>query len=309
MTSNTITPLTLQNASGNTQVNSAVTLPANVAASADVFLVKYNSNGIVQWATAIRGNGGMYNDIGYGIAVDATNSVYITGQYGMVDYTTPLTLQNASGNGQVNSAVTLPANMATSVDSFLVKYDSNGIAQFGCPPLYTKGSLTISSGSTISRQHGMAKDSSGNIYIIGSYNVSQPLILQNRNGSGQTESTITLPATISSDVYIIKYNSNGIVQWATSIRGTSTATGDIGYGIAVDSTNSVYITGQYRTADTSTPLTLQNASGNGQANSTITLPANAAITTDTFLVKYNSNGIVQWATAIRGNNKSTGDIG
>jgi hypothetical protein len=316
-TATTVTPLTLQNASGNGQVFSSVTLPASVAASTDVFLVKYNSNGIVQWATAICGNG-TTSDIGYGIAVDATNSVYITGQYSTANTSTSLTLQNAlltadgSSNWQANSAIVLPPPQTSgSGGAFLVKYNSNGIAQFGCPPLYTKGNLTISSGTTISRQHGMAKDSSGNIYIIGSYTAPQPLILQNRNGSGQTESTITLPATISntgSDVYIIKYNSNGIVQWATVIRGNNLSNNDIGFGIAVDATNSVYITGQYRQADLITPLTLQDASGNGQVNSTITLPATAAGSTDVFLVKYNSNGIVQWATAIRGNGTSS-DIG
>ena len=320
--SNTTTRLTLQDAlltadgSGNWQVNSAVSLPTSISAStADIFLVKYNSSGSVQWATAIRGTATSASDIGYALAVDASNNVFMTGVYytASASYTTPLTLQDAllaadgGGNWQVNSAVTLPANNTTGT-SFLAKYNSSGTVQFACPALFPKSVTNI---TTAMRSHSMAKDASGNLYVTGGYFSSHSFTLANRNGSGQTQSTVTLPASIGTstsvyDAYIIKYDVSGSVQWATTIRGTSTSGADAGYGIAVDASNNVYVTGQYTMIDTTTRLTLQDASGNGQADSQVSLPPCAANNVPVvFLVSYTASGSVQWATAIRGTATST----
>jgi hypothetical protein len=300
---NTTSTLPLQSASGNGQVNSSVTLPATT--TPEIFLVKYNSNGIVQWATAIRGGGGS-GESGYGLAVDSTNSVYVTGWYNAANTTTTVTLQDASGNTQTNSAITLPPAAASGLDAFLVKYNSSGIVQWAT-------AIRGNSGSNSDIGWGIAVDSTNSVYITGQYRtISGSLTLQNAllsadaSGNWQTNSTILLPGMsgTSTEIFLVKYNSSGVVQWATAIRGNSTTTSDIGFGLAVDSTNSVYITGQYRMADTTTPLTLQNASGNGQVNSSVRLPANVAGSTDAFLVKYNSSGVVQWATAILGTNTS-----
>ena len=308
---NSVTPLALLDASGNTQTTSAVTLPASIhTVYSDAFLVKYSTDGSVQWATAIRGNNTSANDTGYSLAVDSTDNVYITGLYRTANTTTALTLQNASGNTQVNSSVTLPAT--TNTTAFLVKYNSSGTVQFACPPVFPKS--ICNTPTTLFKQHSMTKDSSGNIYVIGAYYSSQTITLAHRSGSGQTQSSITLPASVGTsttvyDVYIIKYNSSGIVQWATTIRGTSTTLTDIGYGIAADASNNIYVTGQYRMPDTTSTLTLQNASGNGQVNSSFTLSANAATSTDVFIVKYDTNGTVQWATCIRSPGTANSDIG
>jgi maltoporin len=105
---------------------------------------------------------------------------------------------------------------------------------------------------------------------------------------------ITLPITAGTppgfDAFIVKYHTSGVAQWATTIRGLG---GDFGYGITTDSTG-VYVSGDY-TSDSEVTL-----------NNGITLPITARASPsatpgqDAFIVKYNTSGVAQWATTIRG---------
>jgi hypothetical protein len=279
--SNTSGTLTLQDATATGQTNSAISLPQTTGS--DAFLVKYSSSGIVQWATSIKGSS---FDIGYALAVDSSNNVYFSGYYSNTSGT--LTLQDATATGQTNSAISLP--QTTGSDAFLVKYSSSGIVQWATN---IKGS-----GSDIG--YALTVDSSNNVYITGQYNnASGTVTLQDATATGQTNSAISLPQCSTVDAFLVKYSSSGIVQWATSIKGSSS---DIGYATAIDSFNNVYITGQY--TNTSGTVTLQDATATGQTNSAISLPQSSG--TDAFLVKYSSSGIVQLATSIKGTNTDLG---
>jgi hypothetical protein len=61
----------------------------------------------------------------------------------------------------------------------------------------------------------------------------------------------TLPISVGQDAFIVKYNTSGLAQWATTISGTVS---DIGYAIATDSTG-VYVTGLY---SSTSAITLTN---------------------------------------------------
>jgi hypothetical protein len=50
-----------------------------------------------------------------------------------------------------------------------------------------------------------------------------------------------LPISVGFDAFIVKYNTSGLAQWATTISGTE---GDTGYSITTDATG-VYVTGYY----------------------------------------------------------------
>ena len=270
---NSTSTITLKNASGISQVNSDITLPAANAA----FIVKYNSSGVVQWATSIDGTG---NDIGNSITLDSDNNIYVTGGY---NSTSTITLKNASGISQVNSDITLPAANA----AFIVKYNSSGVAQWA----------TSIDGTFSDSGNSITLDSDNNIYVAGRYYSTSTTILKNASGISQVNSDITLPSSLLNAAFIVKYNSSGVAQWATSIDGTGN---DIGNSITLDSDNNIYVTGGYNSTST---ITLKNASGISQVNSDITLPAaNAA-----FIVKYNSSGVVQWATSIDGTGNDIGN--
>jgi hypothetical protein len=181
------------------------TLPISVVQ--DMFIVKYNTSGLAQWAATIQGT---FTDDGYGITTDSTG-VYISGSYRT---TTVLTLNNGK---------TLPITAGgSSTDAFIVKYDTSGLAQW---------SATVP-GTSTDNGYGIATDSTG-VYVTGKYSANVSTVTLN-NGK-------TLPITVNTDAFIVKYDTSGQAQWATRIRGTSD---DTGFAIATDSTG-VYVTGEY----------------------------------------------------------------
>ena len=258
-------PLVVSNADGG----GSVTLPGTTGSS-DGFLVKYNTSGVVQWAALL---GGIYFDYGNAVATDSTG-VYLAGQY--TNATTPLVLSNAGG---IASSYTLPVTALA--DAFLVKYNTSGSVQWA---------VSISGNGANDSGNAVATDSTG-VYLAGQYsNTTTPLVLSNAGGSA---SSYTLPASSGTDAFLVKYNTSGSVQWAASIKGTST---DSGFAVATDST-SVYSAGLY---NSSSPITLLNADGGSSGK---TLPAG----TGSFLVKYDTtSGSVQSVAAIPTLGGSTG---
>ena len=134
-------------------------------------------------------------------------------------------------------------------DIFLVKYHSSGVKQ------WTR-QLGTSAGD---EGRGVTVDSSGNIYVTGS---TKSGLDGNSNIAGY-----------SWDFFLVKYNSSGVKQW-TKQFGTSGS--DFGYGVTVDSSDNLYVTGK-------TNYYMDNN----------TYPAFGDY--DAFLVKYNSSGEKQWA--------------
>ncbi|HEU17930.1 MAG TPA: hypothetical protein ENO00_00890, partial [Deltaproteobacteria bacterium] len=129
-------------------------------------------------------------------------------------------------------------------DIFLAKYDTNGNR------LWTQllGTTFRDDG------YGVATDSTGNIYITGR---------TNGNLDGEVN-------TGGYDIFLVKYDTNGSRLW-TRLLGTALA--ECGYGIVVDSTDNVFVTGS-----TEGDLDgLPNAGGS-----------------DSFLVKYDTNGNRLW---------------
>ena len=82
--------------------------------------------------------------------------------------------------------------------------------------------------------------------------------------------------------------------WAARI---SSASNDIGYGIATDSSGNVLVTGQYGAA-----VTFSNQGPSGTAGTTLPFTGGS----DVFIAKYSSAGAVLWAARIAG---TGGDIG
>ena len=128
-------------------------------------------------------------------------------------------------------------------DIFLLKYNSSGTKQW-----------TQQLGTSFDDgAEGVTVDSADNIYITG-YTAGS---LDNKTSSG------------SKDIILVKYNSSGTKQWTQQL---GTVADDIGYGLAVDSSNNIYVTGY-----TAGGLDGHTNSGNN----------------DIFLLKFNSNGVKQ----------------
>jgi Beta-propeller repeat len=280
---------TTTDASGNVYVTGYFYSPTAIFGStillnngiSDVFVVKYNSSGVVQWAVNV---GGSFEDKGSSIAVDGSGNVYITGYFysnsilgltntgnsdvfvvkynssgvgqwavavggSLSDYGNGIAV-DGSGNvyitGNFYSNTLLGLTNTGDSDFFVVKYNSSGVVQWAV----NGGGFLSDSGS------GIAVDGSGNVYVTGYFYSNSVLGLINAGNS---------------DVFVVKYNSSGVVQWAVSGGGSSE---DKGSGIAVDGSGNVYITGN-------TYSNILGLTNNGIS--------------DVFVVKYNSSGVVQWA--------------
>lgn len=222
----------------------------------DTFLIKYNSEGIVQWATRI---GGTSSQQSYTLAIDINDNIYIGGIYD----TATATIYNA--NGTIFGTLT----NSGSTDGFIVKYNSNGIAQWS----------TKISGSSWDEVYSLATDSIGNLYAGITFN-SNPASIYNKDGTVFA----TVAVNTNADLLVVKYNSNGFVQWYGRITGTG---GEYVFSINTDYLDNVCIVGYYGA----------NISIYNQDNSLFTNLANSG-GLDAFIVKYNSSGTAQWATKI-----------
>jgi hypothetical protein len=221
-----------------------------------MYLVKYNSSGIAQWATLLDG---INNDNGSSLAIDSSNNIYVTGIY-----TSDVTVKNVSGNTQVNSYITLPS---TTSSIYLVKYNSSGIAQWA--------TYLAASGSNYGKS--LVTDSFNNIYVTGIYNST--VTVKNVSGNTQVSSSISLASPSYSAMYLVKYTPSGIALWATYLDGTSN---DGGNSISINSLGNIYISGYY---NSTSGFMIKNANGNTQTDSSISLltTSNSAM----FLIKYN----------------------
>ncbi len=276
--------ITLMDASGTTQSNSLYSIPQTNNAIWWA-LLKMNSEGKIQWATYVPGVSGQDVTLN-GVATDVNNNIYFA-----MTYNANITIPDVSGFTQSNSLYTLPANIQT---AGLIKYNSNGKVQW-CVDL---------GGAAADESRSVAVDSQCNIYWVGTYrsNSLGSLVVRDANGTGQINSLITIRntgATADGAVFLIKYNPDGKAQWATCIDQTIANADDVATTIKIDSIDNVYISG--RTNCNATCI-IYDASINTQQASDISIVVPIATGQCAFLVKYNSNGIGQWATNINGTN-------
>ncbi|MDH5474948.1 MAG: SBBP repeat-containing protein, partial [Cyclobacteriaceae bacterium] len=113
------------------------------AGGTDIFIVKLNSSGTFVWAKRM---GAASDDIGYGIAVDASGNVFTTGSFrNTADFDPGAGTVNLSSNGLD--------------DIFIQKLNSSGTYQWA----YSWGSTGADEGRSL------AIYSSGNIAIVGNF--------------------------------------------------------------------------------------------------------------------------------------------
>ena len=196
--------------------------------------------------------GGIDNDNGNGIALDSDGGVYVTGSF----------RNTMSFDGTSNSLI------ANGSDVFVARYNTEGAFQWA----RRAGSVGTDIG------HNITIDINNNIYIVGEYNGFLSF-----DGTGTT-----LSGYGSSDVFFMKYNKNGDFILANRAGGSSP---DRGYGIAVDSDQNFYITGEYFSSSMNFP---------GSANLT-----NSGMS-DGFIAKYDSSANIVWRKRMSGSSFQKG---
>ena len=213
----------------------------NSAGADEMFVLKYDSNGNVLWGKRLGGIGG---EAGNEIAADSNGNVYVTGYFrGSMTF-------DVEGGG----TETLTSASAGNVDIFVLKYGANGNVLWG----KRVGGNDGDSG------HAIATDSNGNVYVSGRFRGSMTFDVY---GGG----TDTLTSAGGSDIFVLKYGSNGNVLWGKCVGGIGT---DGGHAIATDSNGNVYVTGYFRDSMT--------FDVDGGGTETLTSVGNA----DIFVLKY-----------------------
>jgi hypothetical protein len=274
----------------------------------DSFISKLDSSGNYVWAKQL---GGIGNDVGYGISVDSSGNVYITGTFNDTADFDP-------GAGTAN------LTSVGSQDSFISKLDSSGN--------YVWAKQLGGTSADVARDISM--DSGGNVYTTGTF--------QGTADFDPGASTANLTSAGGRDSFISKLDSSGNYVWAKQLGGTGN---DIGRSISVDSSSNVYTVGYFTgTADFDPGASTANLTAGGATNSfisklsqteppTLTVSATplgytendsatlldptatvadadaANFDTGTLTVSYSTNGSADDRLAIRNQGTGSGQIG
>lgn len=200
------------------------TATAAYAGGNNALLVKYDAAGNALWAqtTSAATNTSEFK----AVAVDGSGNIYAAGyQSG----TAPITYGSQSATATYTFA-----------NVILVKYDYSGTALWA---------RTISAGSNLSYFYGVAADSSGNVYAVGSQQSTSAFTY------GSISATGSFPGT---NVVIVKYDTNGTALWANSMSGCSTPSQF--NGAAVDGFGNAYAVG-YQSGNSACTYSGQSVSG------------------------------------------------
>ena len=234
----------------------------------DAFVTKLNPSGSAPlvYSTFLGGSGSDGVVQGSGIAVDAAGSAYVTGFTSSADYpTTPGAFDTTRDSG----------------DGFVTKLDPSG----GAPLVYS----TYLGGSDYDEGSAIAIDGDGSAHVTGiTYSTDFPTT------PGGFDTTFNRG---TNDAFVTKLNPSGsALLYSTYLGGSG---GDHGFGIAVDDTDSAYVTGFAGSADfPTTPGAFDTTSPGGEAFVTKLSPSGTTLLYSTYLG--GSGGAIAYAIAVDG---------
>ena len=181
--------------------------------TSDGYVVKFSPTGAHLWSTYL---GGTNSDYGNGIAVDSNGNVLITGFTKSSDW--------------VNGGWDTSYNDSGNHDAFVVKLSALGMHVWS----------TYLGGTGCDDGCGIAVDSGGNVYAVGSTTSSGWV-------SGGWSTIYDGGGTDDrGDAFVAKLSAAGAHVWSSYLGG---ADFDSGRGIAVDTNGYLYVTGVTRSSD------------------------------------------------------------
>ncbi|HTB31871.1 MAG TPA: gliding motility-associated C-terminal domain-containing protein [Bacteroidia bacterium] len=224
------------------------------------YLVKYDMNGNLKWARGTNGIPKPETEPG-GVSTDGTSDIYETGYFHNTAIFGTDTLYNTRSSWQM----------------YLVKYDINGNV------LWAKESSYASNGHNSCYGFDVASDFSGNAYVTGYFD------------STVAFGTDTLKYTGDGDlqVFIVKYDPNGNVIWATGSSGKGDSYVPVSSSVAIDHLGNAYITGWFEDTLKFGANVLYHTKGTNSA----------------FIAKFDKNGNALWARQSVNNTANASALG
>lgn len=243
---------------------------------ANLFIMKLRpSTGKAIWMTTINHEGDSHHTHSV-VGSDSLGNIFVG--FEQRDYTSRIRNVGVS----TGSLFTMTSVSNSIFDTFLVKYNTNGLAQW---VIRIKQSLATAHGNETLDYRSVDGDSQGNVYVGGRF-ASGVVGFVNADGN-ESPITLTNSAAGGFDIFLAKFNSDGILQWAAS-AGTIFA--DTSPRVRVDrSSGEVYWAGYV--ARTSSYLSSFRVA---------TLADPTGVTTNqlgderTFVMKFSSEGAILW---------------
>ncbi len=283
----------------------------------DIFVTKYDANGLYQWTFKIGGSAG---EIINTIRVNASGDIFIAGGFrGTVDFNPSATTNNLVSTGGIDMFIAKYSSTGTyqwakaisgSLDNYALSFDIdaasnmyvtgqfrgtvdfdpgsgalNLIAVGGNPDMFV-AKYTSAGNALWAFQVGSSDYDSGNflrctpsgMFYVTGY-VNQVVDFDPLAG----------PASYTciggTDAYIAKYTTNGNLMWMKAIAGTAD---QFGRSIDLDAQSNPVVSGNFR-------MTTDFDPGAGVVNRT------ATASTDGFILRLDSNGTFQHVIHIAGN--------
>jgi|GEM_PF-2898815 len=198
--------------------------------SRDFFVMAQDVDGNPRWAAC---GGGSYEDVANGVDEDDHGGVYVTGRFGGV-----ADIDCCEDNGQfgVPGLGIIPIDECEhSIDAFggysdyedvfLAKWDKDGEVQWAV----SAGSWGDDSGEDV------ATDSVGRSVVVGYHSGDQ--------GQGARFGDLTLNGTGYRDIFVAKYDGNGVPMW---VKGGGSNSDDRAQGVALDGAGNIFVTGYFQ---------------------------------------------------------------
>jgi hypothetical protein len=189
---------------------SASSFSLNVSGTYNAYFAKYTSAGSLTFAKQITGG---YSE-GDDIALDGSGNILLTGSYATTNDFDPSA-----------STANLSTSSLTQLDIFLAKYDPLGNYTFA----KQIGGIGVDIGFQV------RPDASGNIYLGG--------VFSSTCDFDPTATVSSLTSAGQGDLFVAKYTSTGNLTW---VNGTGGTQNDYCYGLGVDGSSNVYITGRFQ---------------------------------------------------------------
>ena len=255
-------------------------------------IVKYNTSGQSLGAAYLLGTGNTGIVFINSMEIDTLNNLCMTGYF----QSTTVTIRNfnnvVAGTIQQTDFGRISNSNSGTFDAIIIKYNSNLQAMWG-----------INLGATAARDEGtnITTDIDNNIYVTGSYQAN-PLRINSFSSitPGSPPTINVLPQFQMAlegitSVYLIKYNSSGVAQWATRQGQTNLTFGTL-YPLLVDSNYNIYMAGPFNASIMY--IYNYNSLNTGTTPSTVNLGLYASLArqssaADSFIIKYAQPSILQ----------------
>lgn len=274
----------------------------------ELFVLKYNSSGILQWGKSF---GDYDHEYMRGIAVDPSGNVYITGFYtddsvklGTFSFANP-DFVNQIFVAKLNSSGTIvwakemggvydsePTGMvADATGNIYVTGSFEGTGTFGSIVLsnFSNGDgflAKMNSSGTVLWAKSFASPYSDNAESISIDPAGNVALTGRFYNSTISFGSVSLTATANC-TFVCKYDASGNLLWAKKVGAGTSASSNSGFSVASDASGNIYVGGDF--------------SGNLQVGSTTLNGPTSPGYGSAYVIKYNSSGTELWAKKIGGN--------